>query len=158
MDKKTVYLETSVVSYLTNRPSRDLIVAGHQASTREWWETQRQNYDLYVSELVIAEASRGHEEAAQKRLALLDGISLLRVSEEVAAFAQALVERHAIPQVAAADAVHVAVAAVNGIHYLLTWNCKHIANAARFEAIEKTCLENSYKSSIICTPDELMET
>ncbi len=155
MEKKTVYLETSVVSYLTNRPSRDLIAAGHQLSTRGWWDNERQGYDLYVSELVIAEASRGHKEAAQKRLALLDGISLLRVSEEVAAFAQALVERHAIPEVAAADAVHVAVAAVNGIHYLLTWNCKHIANANRFEAIERTCLENGYQSPIICTPDEL---
>lgn len=155
METKTVYLETSVVSYLTNRSSRDLIVAGHQLSTREWWDTKRQDYELYVSELVIAEASRGDVEAAQKRLALLDGISLLRVSDEVAALAQALVERRAIPEQASADAVHVAVAAVNGIHYLLTWNCTHIANAERFEAIEQTCLENGYKSPIICTPDEL---
>ena len=155
MDKKTVYLETSVVSYLTNRPSRDLIVAGHQVSTREWWETQRENYDLYVSELVIAEASRGHEEAAQKRLTLLDGISLLRISEEVATFAQTLVERHAIPEVANADAVHVAVAAVHGIHYLLTWNCKHIANAERFDDIATACLDSGYKPPIICTPEEL---
>ena len=152
---KTVYLETSVVSYLTNRPSRDLIVAGHQLSTREWWETQRQSYELYVSELVIAEASRGHEEAAQKRLALLDGIALLRISEDVVALAQALVDHHAIPEVANADAVHVAAAAVNGIHYLLTWNCKHIANAERFDAIATVCLENGYKPPIICTPDEL---
>ena len=77
VEKKTVYLETSVVSYLANHPSRDLIVAGHQAATRDWWEIKRTNYDLYVSELVIAEASRGREEAAQKRLALLDGIALL---------------------------------------------------------------------------------
>lgn len=155
MDKQAVYLETSVVSYLTNRPSRDLIVAAHQAVTREWWEGKRTHYDLYVSELVIAEASRGHEEAAAKRLALLDGISLLRVSDAVAILAQALVDRHAIPEVANADAVHVAVAAVNGIHYLMTWNCKHIANAERFDAITGVCLENGYKPPIICTPDEL---
>ncbi len=156
MEKKTVYLETSVVSYLTSRPSRDLVVAGHQAVTRDWWEIKRTNYDLYVSELVIAEASRGHEDAAQQRLALLEGIALLRVSDEVAAFAQALVTRHAIPEVASADAVHVAVAAVNGIHYLLTWNCKHIANAERFDAIAAACLENGYKPPIICTPDVLI--
>lgn len=155
MDKKTVYLETSVVSYLANHPSRDLIVAGHQVSTREWWETRRQGYDVYVSELVIAEASRGQEEAASRRLAFLDGIALLRIGEEVARFAQVLVEQHAIPVAAAADAVHVAVAAVNGIHYLLTWNCTHIANAERFEAIQTVCVESGYKSPIICTPDEL---
>jgi predicted nucleic acid-binding protein len=155
MDKKSVYLETSVVSYLTNRPSRDLIVAGHQAVTRDWWETRRENYDLYVSELVIAEASRGLEEAAQKRLALLDGIALLRISEDVAALAQALVDRHAIPAAANADAVHVAVAVVNGIHYLITWNCKHIANAERFDAIASVCVDHGYKPPIICTPDEL---
>lgn len=155
METKAVYIETSVVSYLTNQPSRDLIVAGHQLTTREWWDTRRRNYDLYVSELVIAEAGRGNLDAARSRLALLEGIPLLHVSEEVAIFAQALVDRHAIPNVAVADAVHVAIAAVNGIHYLLTWNCKHIANAERFEAIERTCVEHGYKSPIICTPDEL---
>jgi predicted nucleic acid-binding protein len=101
------------------------------------------------------EASRGHEEAAQKRLALLDGIELLRITEEVTQFAQALVTGHAIPEAAAADAVHVAVAAVNGIHYLLTWNCKHIANAERFEVIRAVCLDNGYQPPILCTPDEL---
>ncbi len=155
MEKKTVYLETSVVSYLTNRPSRDIIVAGHQLSTREWWETQRATFDVYVSELVITEASRGHEEAAQKRLALLDGIALLGISEDVVTLAQALVDRHAIPAVANADAVHVAVATVNGIHYLMTWNCKHIANAERFDAIATVCIDYGYKPPIICTPDEL---
>jgi predicted nucleic acid-binding protein len=155
MVAKTVYLETSVISYLASRPARDLVVAAHQTVTREWWEGKRTNYDLYVSELVIAEASRGHEEAAQKRLALLDGISLLRVSDEVAVLAQALVDRHAIPRIANTDAVHVAIAAVNGIHYLMTWNCTHIANAERFDAITGVCLENGYKPPIICTPDEL---
>jgi hypothetical protein len=88
-------------------------------------------------------------------LALLDGIALLRISDEVVTLAQALVKDHAIPEVAAADAVHIAVAAVNGIHYLLTWNCKHIANAERFDLIEKTCFDNGYKPPIICIPDEL---
>jgi hypothetical protein len=147
VEKKSVYLETSVVSYLANRPSRDLVVAGHQAVTRDWWETRRENFDLYVSQLVIAEASRGDESAAQKRLALLDGIALLRIGEEVAALAQALVDRHAIPAVANA--------AVNGVHYLMTWNCKHIANAERFDAIAAVCVDRGYQPPIICTPDEL---
>lgn len=155
MARKTVYLETSFISYLTNRPSRDLIVAGHQLSTREWWETQRQDYDLYISELVIAEVSRGDEAAAEKRLVLLEGIELLRITDEVAEFATALVAGGAVPEAAGADAVHMAVAAVNGIHYLLTWNCAHIANAKRFEAIQTICVEHGYKSPILCTPDEL---
>ena len=156
MARKTVYLETSLISYLTNRPSRDLIVAGHQLTTREWWDTRRQEYDLYVSELVIAEVSRGDEAAAEKRLALLDGIELLRITDEVAEFATALVAGGGVPEAAGADAVHVAVAAVNGIHYLLTWNCAHIANAKRFEAIQTICIEHGYKSPILCTPDELI--
>ena len=136
MERKTVYLETSVISYLTNRVSRDLIVAGHQVSTREWWDSQRQAYEVYVSELVVLEASRGYEEAAQKRLALLDGIELLRITEEATQLAQALVTDHAIPEVAAADAVN-------------------IANAKRFEAIQTICLDNGYQPPILCTPDEL---
>lgn len=103
----------------------------------------------------LGEASRGQPEAAQKSLARLDGIALLRISEDVVALAQALVEWRAIPEVAAADAMHVGVAAVNGIHYLLTWNCKHIANAERFDAIASVCVDCVYKPPIICTPDEL---
>jgi len=155
MATQSVYVETSVVSYLASRSSRDPIVAGHQAATHEWWNVRRGRYGLYVSELVIAEAGRGHEEAAVKRLALLDGIDLLRITEEVSIFAQTLIDRQAIPRVASADAVHVAVAAVNGMHYLLTWNCKHIANAERRDAILAACLQCGYKPPVICTPDEL---
>jgi predicted nucleic acid-binding protein len=153
---QSVYIETSVVSYLTSRPSRDPIVAGHQAATHEWWNVRRSRYGLYVSELVITEASRGHEEAAVKRLALLDGVDLLRITEEVTGFAQVLIDRHAIPLAASADAIHVAIAAVNGMNYLLTWNCKHIANAERRDAILATCLQRGYKPPVICTPDELV--
>jgi predicted nucleic acid-binding protein len=155
MDKSAVYLETSVISYLTNRPSRDVIVAGHQATTREWWESKRAHYELYISELVIVEAGRGHAEAAAKRMALLEGISLLRMSDAVMMLSQRLIDRRAIPEVASADAIHVATAAVNGVHYLLTWNCKHIANAERFDAICTVCLNAGYRPPIICTPDEL---
>lgn len=155
MDRPAVYLETSVISYLSNRPSRDLIVAGHQATTREWWESKRHRYDLYISELVIAEASRGDTDAAARRMALLDGMQVLRIGDTVAALAQRFLDRHAIPAAAGADAVHVAIAAVSGIQYLVTWNCKHIANAERFDAIATVCVEMGFRSPIICTPDEL---
>ena len=152
---QSVYIETSVVSYLASRPSRDPVVAGHQVATHDWWNVRRSRYGLYVSELVIAEASRGDQQAAIARLALIDGIELLQITDEVAAFAQSLIDLHAIPAMAGADAVHVAVAAVNGMHYLLTWNCKHIANAERRDAISAICLRSGYKPPVICTPDEL---
>jgi len=156
MEKKTVYLETSVVSYLTSRQSRDLIVAGHQAVTREWWEQRRADFVLFVSEPVLDEASGGDPEAATERLAALDGLDVLSVTDEVIEFAALMLQRGVIPEKAAIDALHISLACVNGIHYLLTWNCKHIANAEHFDAIATVCLENDYKSPIICTPEELI--
>ncbi|MCA9324699.1 type II toxin-antitoxin system VapC family toxin [Candidatus Saccharibacteria bacterium] len=153
---KSVYLETSFISYLTNRPSHDLITAGHQALTQDWWDNQRPHFTLYVSELVVTEAKRGHEEAAAKRLSALENIELLKITDEISAFAKALITGHAIPEVAVADAVHVSTAAINGIDYLLTWNCKHIANAQRYEAIREICREQGYRSPVICTPEELI--
>lgn len=155
MDKKTIYLETSVVSYLANRPSRDLIVAAHQAVTREWWERRRLDFTLFVSEPVLDEAGSGDADAAAQRLAVVDGIDVLRVTDAAIDLAERLLRSGAIPKEAAIDALHVALACVNGIHYLLTWNCKHIANAERFEEIQTVCVESGYKPPIICTPDEL---
>jgi predicted nucleic acid-binding protein len=155
MEKKTVYLETSVVSYLTNRASRDLIVVGHQTLTREWWERRRSDFTLYVSEPVLDEAGAGDPEAAAQRLSALDGIDVLNVTDEAIEFAAQLLQQGVIPAKAATDALHVALACINGIHYLLTWNCKHIANAENFDAIAAACLANGYQAPIICTPEEL---
>lgn len=156
MDRKTVYLETSFISYLTSRPSRDLIVAGHQAITREWWDTRRQDFELFTSELVIIEAQRGDADAAEQRLAVLDDLDALDMSPEAEHFAGLLLSQHAVPEKAGEDAAHIAVACVSGMDYLLTWNCKHIANAERFRIIEQLCLEQDYTSPIICTPEELL--
>ena len=155
LEKKTVYLETSVVSYLANRVSRDLIVAAHQAVTREWWERRRLDFTLFVSEPVLDEAGGGDPDAAAQRLAVVDGIDILTVTDAAIDLAERLLDAGAIPKEATIDALHVALACVNGIHYLLTWNCKHIANAERFEAIQAVCAESGYKPPIICTPDEL---
>ncbi|MEE8058414.1 MAG: type II toxin-antitoxin system VapC family toxin [Pseudomonadales bacterium] len=155
-EKKSVYLETSFISYLTGRPSRDVIAAGHQAVTQEWWEKESEYYHLVVSELVVREAQRGHEEAAARRLSAIDGIELLQISDEAIDFADSLLANNVIPRVATADAIHVSMAAINGIDYLLTWNCKHIANADQRQYIEMLCIENNYKPPVICTPEELM--
>lgn len=155
MLKKTVYLETSFISYLTSRPSRDIVTAGHQAITQDWWENQRQRYELFISETVIEEASDGDPKAVERRLAVLDTLEVLSTPDEVTELVEALLAHHAMPEKALADAVHVALACVHNMNYLLTWNCKHIANANRRQLIEQISLDYGYRPPIICTPEEL---
>ena len=156
MAKKTVYLETSVIGYATSRPSRDLVVAAHQQITREWFAAEARAYQLFISQLVVQEASSGDHEAARSRVAWIESMPLLAVTDAVGALAVRLVEQGAMPRTAAEDAVHVALAAVHGIDFLLTWNCKHIANAAMRQVIEETCRDDDYDPPVICTPEELM--
>lgn len=151
-----VYVETTIVSYLTARRSRDLIIAAHHQITQEWWETRRANFDLYASQFVIQEAGAGDMEMAQKRLDVLDGIPLLSVSQEALALARTLVEKGPLPKKAETDALHISVAAANGMDYLLTWNCKHIANAEMQIGIGKLCRAAGFEPPVICTPEELL--
>lgn len=157
MTKPRVYLETSIISYLVARLSRDLIVAANQQMTREWWETQRAAFDVFVSELVVQELSAGDAVAAQERLQVIEGIPSLQVSAEVVAFAEKLVTEGPLPLQASADAVHIALATLNGMDYLLTWNCWHLANARLRSQIEQVCREEGYEPPTICTPQELLE-
>lgn len=153
--KPKVYLETTIVSYLTARPSRDLIIAAHQQLTREWWDNQRAEFDLYTSQLVVQEASAGDAAMAQKRLELLARLPLLTVNPAALALARALIARGPLPNKAGADALHIAVAAVHGLDYLLTWNCRHIANARMYTAVAFKCRTAGYEPPVICTPEEL---
>lgn len=149
--KPKVYVETTIVSYLVARPSRDVVVAAHQQITDEWWETRRQSFDLFASQVVLREASAGDEEMAQRR------IELLEVTDEAVELAERLLASGALPRKAAEDALHIAVAVVNGMDYMITWNCKHIANAAMRSKIEQLCRTDGYAPSVICTPEELLE-
>jgi predicted nucleic acid-binding protein len=157
MARQKVYIETSVISYLTSRPSRDLIVAGHQQVTQDWWERRSEDFHLVASELVLHEAGAGNEDAAGARLKLLDDLELLAVSEKALELAAALVEPGPLPKNAAEDALHIAISVTNGVDYLLTWNCKHLANAVMRSSIESVCREKGYEPAIICTPEELLE-
>lgn len=152
-----VYIETTVVSYLTARPNRDLIVAGHQQITHDWWDTRRGDYELCVSQLVLQEASDGDAEAARERLAVLAPMTLLEIKEAAVDLAEDLVQAGALPPKAENDALHIAVAAVHRIPYLLTWNCRHMANATMRSQIETVCASKGFKAPIICTPEEMME-
>ena len=154
--KELVYIETTVISYLTAWLSRDLIRAAHQQITLEWWDNRRRDFNIFISEFVISEAGSGDREAAGKRLEVLKGIALLDVNSEVESLAKKLITEKALPTKSATDALHIAVAAVHEINYLLSWNCKHIANAEMQEIIGKVCVENGYKRPMICTPEELL--
>jgi predicted nucleic acid-binding protein len=153
----SVYLETTIIGYLTSRPSRDLIVAAHQQLTRDWWDRHRTSYELFVSEAVIAECGAGDPQAAQERLDFLNGLPVLDVSREAELLAESLIRGVPLPDKAAIDALHVALATVNGIDFVLTWNCTHIANAALQHKIESVCRAAGYNPPIICTPQQLME-
>ena len=152
--KPKVYIETSIPSYLTAWRSRDLIVAANQEITKEWWDS-REQFDLYISAFVIQEAGAGNPEAAQKRLEQLDDIPELNITEEVEMFAQVLIQKVPLPEKARIDALHIAVAALSGMDYLLTWNCAHIANAILRPKLEAICREFGYEPPTICTPQEL---
>ena len=151
-----LYLETTIPSYLVGRPSRDLRVAAHQQLTREWWDSRRADFDLYVSELVIQEVRAGDIHLSGDRLDLLAGVPVLAASEEIIELAEDLVIKGPIPRKAAGDAVHIAFAAVYACEYLLTWNCRHIANAELYRAIRRVMELHGYEVPTLCTPEELM--
>src|ERR1700722_17033683 len=153
---ETVYLETTFISYLVARPSRNVIVAGHQQTTQEWWDNRRSQFECSVSQVVIDEASLGDPAEIQKRLAIIAGLRNLDVTADATALTKAIMAAGMLPPKVVRDAAHVAVAAVHGIDYLLTWNCKHLANAQIARRIAVVCENIGCKMPIICTPDELM--
>jgi hypothetical protein len=148
---QSVYIETTIPSYLTAWPARNLIAAAHQAITREWWSLRRDSFHMFISQLVITEAS-----AAQLRLEALAGIPLLPFTDSIEWIAGELARLGLVPSNAAADAFHVAFASVHAVDYLLTWNCRHIANAERLPAIETFLRDNGFSIPNVCTPEELM--
>ena len=155
--RRRVYIETSVVSYLASRPSRDVVVAGRQQLTHTWWEVRRPGFDLVISQVVLDEVRAGDPDAAQRRLTFIADLPSLDVTAEAAELAATLIERVPLPTQAAADAAHLAVAAYHGVDFLLTWNVAHIANAVLRRRVEDVCRDLGYGAPILCTPDELME-
>ena len=139
-----MYVETSVVSYLTARPSRDIVVAGHQEVTREWWENRRLGFSVYISPLVVREAQDGDPEAARRRVAAMEDLPLLDVTDAAVALGEELVTQNVIARKSVADAFHIAIAAVHGMDYLVTWNMSHIANAELRPQIEAVCRDEGY--------------
>jgi len=153
---KSVYIETSIPSYLTARPSTDVRTAAWQQITLQWWEQARHHYELFTSELVISETSEGHPEAAERRLESLRSMTELVVDPEMETLAAKLMADGGFPAGAEVDALHVAIAAVQGIELLLTWNCRHINNAQKKPQMRSICAAARYTCPEICTPQELL--
>jgi len=155
--KLKIYIESTIPSYLVSKPSRDLIVAAHQEITQEWWRNKKNSFNLYISQLVLNEISAGDTEMAKIRLKAVKAFPELDITAEVTALAAQILSAGIIPKKAATDAAHIAIAAVHGMNFLMTWNCTHIANAKIAKAIENICSERGFESPVICTPEELME-
>lgn len=151
-----LYIETSIVSYATAWPSRDIAIAGIQQQARDWWANERHKFELVTSQITLDEASDGDPTAAADRLKLLDGLPLIDINADVIALAKRLIDAHTMPEKAAADSVHVAAAALGGVKYLLTLNCRHIANAHELPRIYNLLDQEGYGQLLICTPAEFL--
>ena len=154
--KPTLYLETTIPSFLTGRPSRNHLIAGQQAATKTWWRLRRKHFELFTSQFVVNEAAQGDTQMAVKRLQLLQPVKKLPVPLEADELARQILKEHLLPPKAAVDAFHIATATVHGMHFLLTWNCVHINNREIIPGVERLCSQAGYPLPVICTPLELM--
>ncbi|EDN71364.1 conserved hypothetical protein [Beggiatoa sp. PS] len=152
----TVYVETSVISYLTAKSSRDIIASAKQQITQTWWNDIRHQFDIYISRLVLEEATQGNQEAADRRLEIIHRLPQVDITDNAIALAKLIMQNNCLPKKAENDALHIAIATIQKMGYLLTWNCKHIANATIQKEISKVVLAKGYELPILCTPDTLM--
>lgn len=154
--KPSVYIETTIPSLLSGRTSRDLQIAAQQEATQQWWESRRSSFALYASQEVLLEASRGNQELSALCLRALDECIILPAIPEAAELAERILLKGIIPKKCPSDAVHIAMAVVHGLDFLLTWNCRHIHNAMNERRLEAVCREAGFVLPVLCTPLELM--
>ena len=153
---ETVYIETSIICYLSARSSNNLTLMAHREATLNWWDNRRSQFTLYISQVVLDEVARGDREVATQRLEILRNFPLLEIDQSVQNLASQFLSKSNLPAKAADDALHIAAATVYGLDYLLTWNCKHIANAQIQKKLLQISLDAGYELPTICTPYELM--
>ncbi len=153
---ESVYIETSIFGHLTARPTDNLIVAANVKMTQDWWNEHRCSFTLYASEIVEDEAGKGDPQMASQRLNLLQPLMLLELTEEAFQLSQAFLNQSSLPQKASNDALHMALATVYNLDYLLTWNCKHMANAQIQRKLAQISFDLGYTLPVICTPYELI--
>ncbi|QQK76996.1 type II toxin-antitoxin system VapC family toxin [Salicibibacter cibarius] len=154
--KETIYIETTIPSYLAARASRDIVVAGHQQLTHEWWQEYKDRYDLFISEAVIQEVLKGDFSASERRMAYLSGLPVLPISREITTLAEQYLTVLSIPPKAALDALHLACCVKHKMDFMLTWNCKHLAHGSVIKRLNEYNIEHRLFLPTIVTPDELM--
>lgn len=155
--KQRIYIETSIISYLTSNPSRDVVISANQILVKEWWEEHRNKFDLYISEIVYDESEKGDEKMAKKRLKLIEDLPFLDFEARAKDLAKEILKQDILPQKAAYDVFHISIATIHEVDFLLTLNCKHIANAFILRRVEKVCRDFGYEPPIVCTPQEILE-
>jgi predicted nucleic acid-binding protein len=153
---ETIYIETSIIGYLTARPSRNVIIVANAEVTKEWWDMRRSSFNLFISLAVLKEVSQGDPQIASQRLEILRNFPILELNQSVLDLAEQFLQRSNLPAKADVDAIHIAVATVHGMDYLLTWNFKHIANAQIQRKLAEISLDFGYELPILCTPYELL--
>lgn len=154
--RETVYIETTIPSYLAARTSRDIVVAGHQQLTHDWWQDHKARYDLFISEAVVQEAAKGDSVAAERRMEYIASLPVLPVSREIMALAEQYLALLFIPPKAALDAVHLACCVKHKMDFMMTWNCKHLAHGSVIKRLNEYNMEHRLFLPTIVTPDELM--
>jgi predicted nucleic acid-binding protein len=155
--KETVYLETSVVSYYTARPSRDVVVLAHHEITRQWWEKALNEYEIFISQAVIDEVREGDPEASEERLKAIADFKHLEINSKVGEMTDIYIAKLEIPPKEVGDAVHIAIASIHEVDYLVTWNCSHIANGAIIKKLAEINTGYGVHTPVLCTPEELLE-
>jgi predicted nucleic acid-binding protein len=152
---KKVYIETSIFSYLAAKRSANLVAAAWQNITFEWWEIRRHCFECFISQLVMREAMRGDPAAAALRFAFIENVPQLEITNDTVRLAEKILRAHVLPKKATDDALHIAIAAIHGMDYLLTWNCRHINNAEIKPGIRDFIFSKGLRCPEICTPEEL---
>ena len=158
MPQPTAYIETTIIGHLVGKIQIAPIVAGRQTMTRIWWLLADKKYRLFVSQVVTDECASGDPDAAAERLGVLATLEFVATTPPVDDLARQLIEKFAVPKTEPRDAVHISLAAVHGLEYLVSWNFKHIVNPTTRSTIERVCRNAGYEPPMICTPDELMES
>lgn len=155
--KPKVYIETSIVSYLTARPSTDVLVLANQLLTAEWWNSHRSGFDLYVSEPVLNEIEKGDSQMARLRIKAVDGIKVLQLTDDAKELANEIFNQKILPIRASVDILHISIASIYSMDFLLSLNCKHIANAVVYKRISTICLSQGYEPPMVCTIQQMLE-
>src|SRR5881409_36357 len=152
-----IYIESTIPSYVVARPARDLLQAARQQLTRDWWDLKRKEHELFTSQVVLEEIAGGEEAMAKERLALMAGIALVRATDDAETLTQRILDSCVLPTDADRDAAHIALATVHEMDILLSWNCRHIANAFIQAKLRKLADAAGFTLPVICTPEELLE-